>query len=104
MLKILFHRQTLAILGIHCFGDQAAEIIHIGQAIMEQKAKAIPCGIFCQHHLQLPHHGGSLSSGGIKWFKSFVIYLYKCTRMLGKNGAGSIFDRPFLSGSPLRWL
>lgn len=36
MLKILFHRETLAILGIHCFGDQAAEIIHIGQAIMAQ--------------------------------------------------------------------
>lgn len=39
MLKILFHRQTLEILGIHCFGDQAAEIIHIGQAIMEQKGE-----------------------------------------------------------------
>ncbi len=37
MLKILFHRQTLEILGIHCFGDQAAEIVHIGQAIMAQK-------------------------------------------------------------------
>ncbi|MCA6062361.1 Si-specific NAD(P)(+) transhydrogenase [Thalassolituus marinus] len=36
MLKILFHRQTLEILGIHCFGDQAAEIVHIGQAIMSQ--------------------------------------------------------------------
>ncbi len=36
MLKILFHRETLAILGIHCFGDQASEIIHIGQAIMNQ--------------------------------------------------------------------
>jgi NAD(P) transhydrogenase len=36
MLKILFHRETLQILGIHCFGDQAAEIIHIGQAIMTQ--------------------------------------------------------------------
>jgi len=36
MLKILFHRQTLEILGIHCFGDQAAEIVHIGQAIMCQ--------------------------------------------------------------------
>ncbi|MFY9180119.1 MAG: Si-specific NAD(P)(+) transhydrogenase [Venatoribacter sp.] len=39
MLKILFHRQTMEILGIHCFGDQAAEIIHIGQAIMEQKGE-----------------------------------------------------------------
>jgi NAD(P) transhydrogenase len=40
MLKILFHRETLEILGIHCFGDQAAEIIHIGQAIMAQKGEA----------------------------------------------------------------
>ncbi len=40
MLKVLFHRETLEILGIHCFGDQAAEIIHIGQAIMSQKGKA----------------------------------------------------------------
>ena len=30
MLKILFHRESLEILGIHCFGDQAAEIVHIG--------------------------------------------------------------------------
>lgn len=37
MLKILFHRETFEILGIHCFGYQAAEIIHIGQAIMSQK-------------------------------------------------------------------
>jgi NAD(P) transhydrogenase len=36
MLKILFHRETLAILGIHCFGANASEIIHIGQAIMAQ--------------------------------------------------------------------
>lgn len=40
MLKILFHRETLEILGIHCFGDQASEIIHIGQAIMAQKGEA----------------------------------------------------------------
>lgn len=37
MLKILFHRESKEILGIHCFGERAAEIIHIGQAIMEQK-------------------------------------------------------------------
>lgn len=40
MLKILFHRETLQILGVHCFGDQAAEIVHIGQAIMAQKGDA----------------------------------------------------------------
>ncbi|WP_318523332.1 Si-specific NAD(P)(+) transhydrogenase [Photobacterium leiognathi] len=38
-LKILFHRETKEILGIHCFGERAAEIIHIGQAIMEQKGE-----------------------------------------------------------------
>ena len=36
-LKILFHRDTLELLGIHCFGVNATEIIHIGQAIMSQK-------------------------------------------------------------------
>jgi NAD(P) transhydrogenase len=40
MLKILFHFETLEILGIHCFGDQASEIVHIGQAIMLQEGKA----------------------------------------------------------------
>ncbi|MEZ4730922.1 MAG: Si-specific NAD(P)(+) transhydrogenase [Caldilineaceae bacterium] len=40
MLKLLFHRETLQILGIHCFGSQASEIIHIGQAIMAQKGEA----------------------------------------------------------------
>lgn len=37
VLKILFHRETLEILGIHCYGNQASEIIHIGQAVMQCK-------------------------------------------------------------------
>ncbi|WP_461516194.1 Si-specific NAD(P)(+) transhydrogenase [Porticoccus sp.] len=40
VLKILFHQETLEILGVHCFGAEAAEIIHIGQAIMNQDGKA----------------------------------------------------------------
>lgn len=40
MLKLLFHRETLEILGVHCFGMNASEIIHIGQAIMSQKGEA----------------------------------------------------------------
>lgn len=35
VLKILFHRETLQILGIHCYGNHASEIIHIGQAVMK---------------------------------------------------------------------
>lgn len=41
MLKILFHRETLEILGIHCFGNNASEIIHIGQAIMQSPNNSI---------------------------------------------------------------
>lgn len=40
MLKLLFHRDTKEILGIHCFGQESAEIVHIGQAIMSQKGSA----------------------------------------------------------------
>lgn len=40
MLKILFHRETLQVLGVHCFGYQASEIVHIGQAIMQQEGEA----------------------------------------------------------------
>ncbi|MGE3780233.1 MAG: Si-specific NAD(P)(+) transhydrogenase, partial [Pirellulaceae bacterium] len=40
MLKLLFHRESLEVLGIHCFGANASEIIHIGQAIFTQAAPA----------------------------------------------------------------
>jgi NAD(P) transhydrogenase len=39
MLKLLFHRDTLEILGVHCFGSNASEIIHIGQAVMSQSGE-----------------------------------------------------------------
>jgi NAD(P) transhydrogenase len=34
MLKILFHPETLKVLGVHAMGDRATEIIHIGQAVI----------------------------------------------------------------------
>ena len=34
LLKLLFHRETRAVLGVHCIGESATEIIHIGQAVM----------------------------------------------------------------------
>lgn len=40
MLKLLFHRETLELLGVHCFGANASEIVHIGQAIMAQEGTA----------------------------------------------------------------
>lgn len=38
VLKILFHRETLELLGVHCYGNHASEIIHIGQAVMKCNA------------------------------------------------------------------
>ncbi len=34
MLKLLFHRDTRKLLGVHAIGQRATEIIHIGQAVM----------------------------------------------------------------------
>ncbi|API86638.1 Si-specific NAD(P)(+) transhydrogenase [Francisella uliginis] len=39
MLKILFHKETFEILGIHTFGHRVSEIIHIGQAIKSMPGK-----------------------------------------------------------------
>jgi NAD(P) transhydrogenase len=38
-LKILFHRETLELLGVHIFGEDAAELLHIGQAVFKLKGK-----------------------------------------------------------------
>ena len=34
VLKLLFHRTTLQLLGVHIIGDAASELIHIGQTVM----------------------------------------------------------------------
>jgi NAD(P) transhydrogenase len=54
MLKLLFHRETLEILGIHCFGEQAAEIVHIGQAIMSQRGAANSIRYFTETTFNYP--------------------------------------------------
>lgn len=54
VLKLLFHRETLELLGIHCFGDQAAEILHIGQAIMSQKGEGNTIEYFTTHTFNYP--------------------------------------------------
>ncbi len=33
-LKLIFHRETHAVLGVHIIGEDASELIHIGQAVM----------------------------------------------------------------------
>jgi NAD(P) transhydrogenase len=34
MLKLIFHRETLQLLGVHIIGERASELIHVGQAVI----------------------------------------------------------------------
>lgn len=34
MLKLLIHQETRKIVGVHCIGTGATELVHIGQAVM----------------------------------------------------------------------
>ena len=54
MVKILFHSETLEILGIHCFGREAAEIVHIGQAVMSQPGEANSIQYFVETTFNYP--------------------------------------------------
>jgi NAD(P) transhydrogenase len=38
-LKLIFHRDTYDILGVHIIGEGASELVHIGQAVMILKGK-----------------------------------------------------------------
>ncbi len=38
-LKLIFHRDTLELLGVHIIGEGASELLHIGQAVMILKGK-----------------------------------------------------------------
>jgi NAD(P) transhydrogenase len=38
-LKLIFHRETRELLGVHIIGEGAAELLHIGQAVMVFKGK-----------------------------------------------------------------
>ncbi len=39
MLKILFHRETRELLGVHIIGEYATELVHIGQSVIALKGK-----------------------------------------------------------------
>ena len=39
MLKLLFHRKTRELLGVHIIGEGATELIHVGQAVMAYRGK-----------------------------------------------------------------
>ena len=54
MLKLLVHAETRALLGVHVFGTNATELVHIGQTVMGlRRHRRLPG----QRRLQLPDAG-----------------------------------------------
>jgi len=51
MLKLVFHRITRRLLGVHAIGDGATELIHIGQAVMAYRGKI---DYFVEHVFNYP--------------------------------------------------
>jgi NAD(P) transhydrogenase len=39
MLKLLFHRDSRELLGVHIIGESASELVHIGQAVLSFEGK-----------------------------------------------------------------
>ena len=64
MLKLLFDRNNLKLLGVHAIGQRATEIIHIGQAVLAYGGHN---RIFSRYGLQLPHACRSLQGGCAGW-------------------------------------
>jgi NAD(P) transhydrogenase len=51
LLKLLFHRETRRLLGIHCIGETAKEAVRVGQAVMANEGTL---GDFCRQALKTP--------------------------------------------------
>ena len=62
-LKLIFHRETKAVLGVHIIGEGAAELMHIGQAVHGARRDD---RLLRRHRLQLSDAGRMLQGGGIQ--------------------------------------
>ena len=54
-LKLIFHRDTLEIFGVHIIGEGASELLHIGQAVMIRKGTVITLSKLCLTIQPLPN-------------------------------------------------
>ncbi len=60
-LKLIFHSETLKLLGVHAFGEGSTEIIHIGQVVLSQggSVEYFQTAVFkwvkiCTHRTRIP--------------------------------------------------
>ena len=73
MLKLLFHRDTLEILGIHCFGASASRDYSYWPGNYESERWSQHDQVFYRNNIQLSDDGGSVSGCGAQWFESPVL-------------------------------
>ena len=85
MLKILFDPISHELLGIHCFGDQASEIVHIGQAIMSQQGAANTIDYFVNTTFNYPT----------------MAEAYRTAALDGLNRIDGVFGVPAASAAPV---
>ena len=61
-LKLIFHRDTLKVLGVHIIGEEASELVHIGQAVMTLDGTV---NYFIDTVFNYPDARGVLQSSGV---------------------------------------
>ncbi len=80
MLKLLFHRESLQLLGVHCLGESASELIRIGQTVMS-------------------------FSGSIEAFRDECFHdaaLTECYRLAAEDGLRRLEEEPAIPEPSLR--
>ncbi len=63
-LKLIFHRDTRKVLGVHIIGEGASELVHIGQAVMTLGRHR---GLFRRNCFQLPDPCRVLQDRSLQW-------------------------------------
>ena len=63
-LKLIFHRDTRKVLGVHIIGEGASELVHIGQAVMIARRHG---RLLYRNCLQLPDARRVLQGRRVQW-------------------------------------
>ena len=85
-LKLIFHRETREMLGVHIIGEGAAELLHIGQAVLAFEGTV---DYFVEHGLQLPDAGGVLQDRGVQRAQQARAVLMPPALATGNNPDGT---------------
>ncbi len=95
-LKLIFHRETKQVLGVHVIGEGASELLHIGQGSHDSGRHG---GVFHRYRFQLPDIGRVLQGRRIQRAQQTGAALDACSE---QNG-GSAGTYPAKRHGPDNW-